>query len=144
MELAHALHLARIPDGLERLFTDVSYRLAIQHVALAARIDVARLFHVHRPAPEVVARVFPFARGVSRVRPHQVGLVFFDAYLIDAGNLRPEAHEVFDLARVALHTHHLDYHLHLCATLVFHSRETHEVVAHFFETRTFAVIFKAF
>ena len=41
--------------------------------------------------------MFPVAGGVPGAGPHQVGLVFLDAHLINSRNGRPETHEVINL-----------------------------------------------
>ena len=102
-----------VPDLRQRLLAEVAQRRAVQHVALAAGIHVAVLLDVHRPAPEVVAGVLPVLRGVAGLGPHQVGLVFLDAHLVDARHGAPEAQEIVHLAGVALHLHHLHHHLQL-------------------------------
>src|SRR5579862_9188847 len=139
VQRAHALHLPRIPDLLQRLRAYVAHGRAIQHVALAARVHVAVLFHIHGAAPEIVARVLPFVGGMARVRAHQVGLVFLDAYLVHARSRVPERQEVVYLPRVAFHLDHLHHHLQFGPALVLQAGEAHEIVAYFFELRALAV-----
>src|SRR5215475_2811763 len=133
MQPAHALHLFRIPDRRERLLADSTHWLAIEHVTLAARIDVAILFDVHWPAPQVVTRMLPLASGVPGVGTHQVGLVFLDAKLVDSRDRTPEPDEVVDLVCVALHPHHLDHNLQFGPALMLELRKTDEVITHFLE-----------
>ena len=87
--------------------------------------------------------MLPLLGLVPGVRPHQIGLVLFDAHLVDAGHGAPEALEIVHLAGVALHPDHLDHHLHAGAALLFQAGETDEVVAHFFEACAFAVELEA-
>ena len=47
----HALHFFRVEDILQFGFTNVADRFAVEHVALAAGVDVAVVLHVHRAAP---------------------------------------------------------------------------------------------
>ena len=139
MQAAHLLHRLGVPDLDQRLLPDGAQRLAVQHVALAAGVDVAVLFHVHRPAPQVVAGVFPIAGGMAGIGAHQVGLVLLDAQLVHARDALPEAQKVVHLAGVAFHAHHLHHDLEFGAALVLHAREAHEVVAHLFELRALAI-----
>src|SRR3989442_38101 len=85
----------------------------------------------------------PLLRFVSGARPHQIGLVLLDPHLVDARNRAPEADEILDFAAVALHPDHLDDDLHGRSALLLHAREADEVVAHFFETRAFAIELEA-
>src|SRR5258708_29602227 len=81
VQAPHALHLVAIPDLVERRIPDAAERLAVQHVALAARIHVAVMLDVHRPAPQVVAGVLPFLCLVPRLRPPQIGFPRLCPYL---------------------------------------------------------------
>lgn len=51
VELAHALHFRAVEDGRQILGGDVPHRLAIEHVALAAGVDVAVVLDIHGTAP---------------------------------------------------------------------------------------------
>ena len=84
--------------------------------------------------------MFPVAGGMAGIGAHQVGFVGFDANLIDARDVTPEADEVVDFIPVAFHAYHLRNYLHLDAALLLHAGEADEVVANFFKARTFAVI----
>src|SRR5581483_272604 len=114
-------------------------RLSVEHVALATRVNIAILFDVHRAAPEVMTGMLPLIRGMSCVRTHQVGFVFLDTDLVDAGHGLPEIDEIRDFAGVALHADHLRYHLQFGVPLVLHSREPYEIVAYLLELGALAV-----
>src|SRR5579871_6414912 len=133
MQGAHALHFGAVPDRLQRLLAQIAQRRTIQHVALATRIHVAVLLHVHRSAPEVMARMLPLFGGVTGVGTHQVGLVGLDAHLVDARQMPPKADEIVHLGRIALHAYHLHHYLQLRAPLLLQTGEADEVIAHFFE-----------
>src|SRR5258708_3119177 len=126
----HLLHCVRIPDLCEGGIADAAYGTSVQHIALAAGINVTVVFYVHRSAPEVMAWVFPISRGMAGIRAHKIGFIRFDAHLIDAGNVAPEAHEIVDLIPVALHADHLGDYLHLGPALLLHAGKADEVVAH--------------
>jgi hypothetical protein len=143
MQPAHPLHLFAVPDLLERPRPDRPHRLAVQHVALAARIHVTGMLHIHRPAPQVVAGMAPLLRLVSGAGAHEVGLIFLDPHLVDARNGAPKTPEILHLAGVALHPDHLDHHLRPCLALLLHPRETDEIVTHFLEPRALAIELEA-
>src|SRR5450759_2114997 len=82
MQAPHLPDGRGVPDLGERLLPDGAQRLAVQHVALAAGVHVAVLFYVNRPAPQVMARVLPYASGMAGIGAHQVGLILLDACLV--------------------------------------------------------------
>ena len=93
---AHAAGAARcisseLKISCKRLLAQIADRSAIQHVALAARIHAAVVLHVHRAAPQIVARPRRLRRSRCAFRLHQVGLVFLDAHLVDARHRAPES-----------------------------------------------------
>src|SRR5438067_3050853 len=90
-----------------------------------------------------MAGMTPLLRVVANTRPHQIGLIFLDPYLVNAGDGAPEAPEVFHFTRVALHPDHLNHNLHPRSAILFHTRETDEVVAHLFEACALAVKLEA-
>src|SRR5262249_35681424 len=94
MEPPHLLHCGPIPYLDQRLTADRAQRLAIEHVALAARVDIAILLDVRCAAPEIVAGMLPLVAGVAGIGAHQIGFVGLDAELINAGGRAPEAHEL--------------------------------------------------
>ena len=140
MQTAHVLHGFRVPNSGEWSVADAAHGCAVEHVTLAARIDVAVVLDVHGTAPQVVARVFPIACGVAGIGAHQVGFVGFDANLIYTGDVAPEADEIVDFIPVAFHADHLRDYLHFDAALLLHAGEADEVVAYFFKARAFAVV----
>ena len=117
---------------------------AVKHVALAARIYVAVVLHVHRPAPKIVAGMRPILGRMPAIRTHQVRFIGFDANLIDTWRIRPEPHEVVHFVPVLLHPHHLNDDLHLALALVLHAGKAQEVVADAFEAGALAVVLEGF
>ena len=75
------------------------HRAGIQHVALAARIDVAVVLDVHRSAPQVVAWMLPILCTVARIGAHQVRFICFDANLVDTRRVSPEPDEIIHFVR---------------------------------------------
>lgn len=73
-----------------------------------------------------------------------IGLVFFDANLIDAGDGGPEAFELLHFARVVLHADHLHDDLKAGFFAVLHFGEAHEVCPDAFKFCAFAVLFEGF
>src|SRR5271157_3509012 len=139
VEAAHLLHGFAIPDLRQRLLADFAHRRAIQHVALAAGVDISVLLDVHGPAPQVVAGVLPIGGCVAGVGLHEVGFIRLDADLVYARHGLPEADEIVYLGRIALHHHHLHHYLKPRPALVFQAREADEIVAHLFELGALAV-----
>ena len=143
VEPAHALHLRGVEDSRQLLPADVADRLAVEHVALAAGVDIAVVLDVHRPAPEIVAGVAPVGGGVAGLGPHQVGFVGLHAHLVNARHGGPEAEEVIDLVPVLLHADHLDNYLDPGAGFVLAAAEVEEVVADTLEAGALAVELEA-
>src|ERR1035437_9299924 len=139
VEAAHLLHRPGIPDVRQRPLADFAHGGAIQHVALAARVHISVLLDVHRPTPQVVARVLPIAGCVAGIGTHQVGFILLDTDLVYARHGLPEPDEVIHLRPIALHHHHLHHYLEPRAPLVFHAREADEIIAHLLELRALAV-----
>src|ERR1700682_1038206 len=83
----------------------------------------------------------PVASSVLAFWLEQIGLVLFNADLIHAWHCGPESREFLHLTGVAVHAYHLNHYLHLRAPFVLHPRESHEVVANLFESRSLAVVF---
>ncbi len=90
-----------------------------------------------------MARMLPLLGFVPGVGPHQVGLIFLDAHLVDTRHGAPKAHEVVDFAGVALHPDHLHHSLHRRAALFLQPREADKVVAHALEARALAIKLEA-
>src|SRR5580693_1174882 len=80
------------------------------------------------------------AASMAPLRLNQIGLVLFDADLIDAFDRAPESAEFVNLMRVAGHLHHLHHDLKLRPTLMLHAREANEVIAYLFEPRALAIV----
>lgn len=144
VKAAEFLHGGAVEDFVHGLAADVADGGAIEHVALAAGVDIARVLDVHGSAPEVVAGVREVGGLMSGLGVHEVGFVLFDANEIDAGNGFPVADEVVDFGGVLLHADHLDDDLDGRLTLVLHAAEAQEVVADFLEAGAFAVELIAF
>src|SRR5215471_18554396 len=79
MQPTHLLDGGRIPDCLQRRAGEIAERSAIQHIALAAGIDIAVLLHVHGAAPEIMARMLPLLGGMACVWTNEVGLILLNA-----------------------------------------------------------------
>ena len=83
---------------------------AARIVALAARIDITVVFHVHRAPPQIVIRVFPLLGRVRGIGPHRIGFASVDAHVVHTGDGLPNAGECGGFVPVALHANHLDGH----------------------------------
>ena len=144
MHLPHPNHLGRIEDRRQRLLRYPANWRPVQHVALAARIHIAVVLHVHRTAPQVVTRMLPIGRRVAALGLHQVRLVVLHTHLIDSGHGLPEPRELVRFVPVPLHPNHLNDNLYLGAALALHPAEVDEVVAHALELCALPVVFERF
>ena len=71
VEAAHSLHFRQSPRSRSAIARRSGRGArAIEHVALAARVDIAVVFNVCRTAPEIVAWMLPVTRGMAGVGPH--------------------------------------------------------------------------
>ena len=99
MGAAQPLHFGGIEDGLEGLLPQITHRLAVERITLAAGKHPPVVLHIHRPAPQVVAAAPGIGRDAGVPGLHQIGLVFLDADLVDAFDGAPEAAEFVDFVR---------------------------------------------